>query len=515
VQGDKEISVKLKFGADAQSASQAVQDLQRQTSQLSKSEQEYQRMLKDRAKQIELQKRLNLDLHEMGVKGGNKSEREYQMLLKERVKQIELEKRLKDDLRKMGLNDGDKSRWQEIAMGASKAAASVMLVSRAFESAGKAAKVYYKTGSTVGAVAQGLDTLLLGLPGHLADSYESVAYGRSQASLERQLEREGESGQRANIERSAYQQRFAIQREGVAVASESWQAERAVEWERTQLAAARQARAEGREPTDPRIVDAMRAEQGALADQFSARKQVNVLAGEEDRLRKLIGGLYDVRDKIATGNKGNNRFNEEEKKSKLREQDNKILTEQAKLQDVLNQKKAAAADLDQKSFIAKQRTVDITRAELAITTEKYQKAKANEESFAAMSAGDKLGALYALQDVQKRGIAAQPQEVRDLLLNNPLTSEYTRKLIGKEADTDPVLAQVARLMGAERASDLEKKKIELEEKIAVEVVVNKAEFAKTVRDAFEANKEDILKIISDVASAQYRLLNNPQRQAEK
>ena len=488
MQGDKEISVKLKFGADARPASQAVQDLQRQTSQLSKSEQEYQRLLKERTKQIEHEKRFSRDMNDMGMLGVGQG--------------------------------GNKSGWQEIAMGASKAAAAVMLVGRAFESAGKAAQAFHRNGSLADAVSEFGNEFLGGIPARIDASVSSIIFGRSEAALGKQLGREDRATQEAAINSAAYAKRFALKREQVAVNSRAMDAGPAFDWEMQQLVEARKARAEGRDPTDPRLLDAQRAYRGSVADKNAAGDLKDFLVKEQRELEKSIAAMQEDRKKIedhyisSLGGNGN-KFDREADLSALRQKDTAILAEQAKLQDILNQKKAAAADLDQKSFIAKQRGVDLARAELAITTEKYQKAKANEESFAAMSAGDKLGALYALQDVQKRGIAAQPQEVRDLLLNNPLTSDYTRKLIGKEADNDPILAQVAGLMGVERASLLEKQKIKLEEKIVLDVAVNTKEFAEQVKKTFEMNKAEILQIITDTVQQQFRMLNNPQRQAEK
>ena len=488
MQGDKEISVKLKFGADARQASQAVQDLQRQTSQLSKSEQEYQRLLKERTKQIEHEKRFSRDMNDMGMLGVGQG--------------------------------GNKSGWQEIAMGASKAAAAVMLVGRAFESAGKAAQAFHRNGSLADAVSEFGNEFLGGIPARIDASVSSIIFGRSEAALGKQLGREDRATQEAAINSAAYAKRFALKREQVAVNSRAMDAGPAFDWEMQQLVEARKARAEGRDPTDPRLLDAQRAYRGSVADKNAAGDLKDFLVKEQRELEKSIAAMQEDRKKIedhyisSLGGNGN-KFDREADLSALRQKDTAILAEQAKLQDILNQKKAAAADLDQKSFIAKQRGVDLARAELAITTEKYQKAKANEESFAAMSAGDKLGALYALQDVQKRGIAAQPQEVRDLLLNNPLTSDYTRKLIGKEADNDPILAQVAGLMGVERASLLEKQKIKLEEKIVLDVAVNTKEFAEQVKKTFETNKAEILQIITDTVQQQFRMLNNPQRQAEK
>ena len=488
MQGDKEISVKLKFGADARPASQAVQDLQRQTSQLSKSEQEYQRLLKERTKQIEHEKRFSRDMNDMGMLGVGQG--------------------------------GNKSGWQEIAMGASKAAAAVMLVGRAFESAGKAAQAFHRNGSLADAVSEFGNEFLGGIPARIDASVSSIIFGRSEAALGKQLGREDRATQEAAINSAAYAKRFALKREQVAVNSRAMDAGPAFDWEMQQLVEARKARAEGRDPTDPRLLDAQRAYRGSVADKNAAGDLKDFLVKEQRELEKSIAAMQEDRKKIedhyisSLGGNGN-KFDREADLSALRQKDTAILAGQAKLQDILNQKKAAAADLDQKSFIAKQRGVDLARAELAITTEKYQKAKANEESFAAMSAGDKLGALYALQDVQKRGIAAQPQEVRDLLLNNPLTSDYTRKLIGKEADNDPILAQVAGLMGVERASLLEKQKIKLEEKIVLDVAVNTKEFAEQVKKTFEMNKAEILQIITDTVQQQFRMLNNPQRQAEK
>jgi len=485
VQGDKEISVKLKFGADARPASQAVQDLQRQTSQLSKSEQEYQRLLKERTKQIEHEKRFSRDMNDMGMLGVGQG--------------------------------GNKSGWQEIAMGASKAAAAVMLVGRAFESAGKAAQAFHRNGSLADAVSEFGNEFLGGIPARIDASVSSIIFGRSEAALGKQLGREDRATQEAAINSAAYAKRFALKREQVAVNSRAMDAGPAFDWEMQQLVEARKARAEGRDPTDPRLLDAQRAYRGSVADKNAAGDLKDFLVKEQRELEKSIAAMQEDRKKIedhyisSLGGNGN-KFDREADLSALRQKDTAILAEQAKLQDILNQKKAAAADLDQKSFIAKQRGVDLARAELAITTEKYQKAKANEESFAAMSAGDKLGALYALQDVQKRGIAAQPQEVRDLLLNNPLTSDYTRKLIGKEADNDPILAQVAGLMGVERASLLEKQKIKLEEKIVLDVAVNTKEFAEQVKKTFETNKAEILQIIEDAIKKQFQLLDNPRRQ---
>ena len=485
MQGDKEISVKLKFGADARPASQAVQDLQRQTSQLSKSEQEYQRLLKERTKQIEHEKRFSRDMNDMGMLGVGQG--------------------------------GNKSGWQEIAMGASKAAAAVMLVGRAFESAGKAAQAFHRNGSLADAVSEFGNEFLGGIPARIDASVSSIIFGRSEAALGKQLGREDRATQEAAINSAAYAKRFALKREQVAVNSRAMDAGPAFDWEMQQLVEARKARAEGRDPTDPRLLDAQRAYRGSVADKNAAGDLKDFLVKEQRELEKSIAAMQEDRKKIedhyisSLGGNGN-KFDREADLSALRQKDTAILAEQAKLQDILNQKKAAAADLDQKSFIAKQRGVDLARAELAITTEKYQKAKANEESFGMLSAGDKLGALYALQQAKAKGFDTLTEEQRGLLAANPMTGEFARKEAGKLAANDPVLAQIAQILGAERASDLEKKKIELEEKIAVEVVVNKAEFAKTVRDAFEANKEDILKIISDVASAQYRLLNNPQRQ---
>jgi hypothetical protein len=461
-----------------------VQDLQRQTSQLSKSEQEYQQLLKERVKQIDLQKRLNRDLREMGLIEGGKD---------------------------------NKNRWQEIAMGASKVTAAVMLVGRAFESAGKAAQAFYRNGTLADAVSEFGNEFLGGIPARIDASVSSIIFGRSEAALGKQLGREDRATQEAAINSAAYAKRFALKREQVAVNSRAMDAGPAFDWEMQQLAEARKARAEGRDPTDPRLLDAQRAYRGSVADKNAAGDLKDFLVKEQRELEKSIAAMQEDRKKIedhyisSLGGNGN-KFDREADLSALRQKDTAILAEQAKLQDILNQKKAAAADLDQKSFIAKQRGVDLARAELAITTEKYQKAKANEESFAAMSAGDKLGVLYALQDVQKRGVAAQPQEVRDLLLNNPLTSEYTRKLIGKEADNDPILAQVAGLMGVERASLLEKQKIKLEEKIVLDVAVNTKEFAEQVKKTFETNKAEILQIIEDAIKKQFQLLDNPRRQ---
>ncbi len=478
MQGNHDVSVKLKFGADTAQASKAVKDLERQTKDLDKATKE-----------------ANREMARMGGPGGASN----------------------------FPGGASASGGSGNFAGMAKFATVTYVAAKAMEGLAKSIEILGdKSLSTSQKLAKGVEAILQEIPivNSLAQASKmlttEIFYGSDKRAYNQQQLNERAAGEVLGIAGQSLDQMLPAKMRQVTARS---QADDMIFAANREIAGIAGGSAFGGlglgalDLEDPRVRAARRAKLGAVSESNQAFERKRLLTGFQGQLQSGLDGLEAERAAIeARRPSAANKYQQGQIESELRQKDMEILAQKVRLQDVINQKNQAGLDLEQKRFDVKKRELDIQRAELQVITEKEQKARGNEESFAAMSAGDKLGALYALQDVQKRGIAAQPQEVRDLLLNNPLTSEYTRKLIGKEADTDPVLAQVARLIGAERASDLGKKRLELNTKIELQVNVDTKDFAQSVRKAADATFDEVNKIIESVFETKFKMLTNPPRQ---
>lgn len=482
-----DVKVKLQIGAETAQASKAVQDLERQTRRLDKASQD-----------------ANREMRKLTSGGGMPGSPTGPASTPQA--------------------DGGSIGISSFAATLTKVTIAASMAARALEGLGKAASNnLYRSDFSTGQKAVGftgdlLNSMLGGVPGRISDSLYELYYSKSAAGAQKQLGNESRDIAIENV-RAQRDRRLADMTREQAFAVNGFAGDRAARdinrvVDRVDVFGMRAApiRDANRGVVNAEM-EAQRARAAMRAIDEEVRRKANDLdGGNADRPSPLsLKGREEAQRQRVNAANGNE-FQYEKERSKLRERQNEVMQAQADLQALIEKRQKAGLDVAQKELELAKRKNEVSKVELEILKDRAKTAAANEESFGMMSAGDKLGTLFALQQAKSRGFNSLTEEQRGLLARNQVTSEFARNQAAAEAAKDPILGQTLQLLGQDRAEDLRNKVIKLQEELKVQVDVDENAFAASATKALSESFEKLRGIIADIARQQIQMMMTQSRQ---
>lgn len=427
--------------------------------------------------------------------------------------------------------------------GLARATGALMAFRQVIEGTSKAMASYYSNkyeNRTMGAIAEGGNSLLGGIPQWAVDQYKGIRFSRSKADMDEAYRREDIFSVRRPVEATIAQQNrgFIEQR-----ASASDRHEAAIAGANTSKWWAGKF---GTEPgqTDPRLRGLLEAGESArtgavVGERADARALLGVNRADQslteaknkafqERLR--LGKMGDAPASKYTEEQlrmmpfmrqsggesgGDNSFKRQSQEAEVRKANLEVLIREKDLREAIEGKHKTGLELEQKRSELRKASLNYSKAELEIAREREGKAKSQAADFGMMSGSDKLALKYGLQQAQSQGIDALPEETRQLLARSGLTGEFAQRESERSVQDDPVYQSIVQALGGKTSRQSTTERLAIETKVELNSDIDTRELAEGLRVQWDQYLEKMKPLMEEISLQQLKIVLNQRKQVEK
>jgi len=172
-----------------------------------------------------------------------------------------------------------------------------------------------------------------------------------------------------------------------------------------------------------------------------------------------------------------------------------VLTRQAQLQEVLNQKKKSSLDIAQKEAEVRKAELGVLQAQAQVLQNKAARAGGIEHQVGMMTEAEKIGAQAVLNRAKQFGLGGLAPEDRSLAMS--LAPGYFGREAERRGAADPLGQRIKQLegLGSESAQQLRKEAIQIENQITIQAPIDEAKLASEIAKAVSQLAKELIQEI--------------------